>query len=324
MSVRPSLLIFLLCFALGAAALPAAPTTSTKPGKKKLYLIAGKKSHGYGEHAFRAGCILLKKRLDAALGEQLETNIIFDGWPAQPAVLEDADAICVYSDGGTGHPAMKHLDQLSRLAKRGVGVGMMHYAVEVPKEMAGAQFLEWIGGYFEMNWSVNPTWRLRNAELAVGHPITRGVKAYTTQDEWYYHMRFPERMEGVTAILSAVPPHATLSRLDGPHSGNPAVRQAIQRGEKQAIAWARDRPDGGRGFGFTGGHYHWTWADDDNRKLVLNALAWLAKVEVPADGVPSGRPDIEELKLNQDFVVPANLNLEEWVRRTVGEPKERP
>jgi hypothetical protein len=208
---------------------------------------------------------------------------------------------------------------MERLAKRGVGIGMMHYSVEVPKEVSGRQFLDWIGGYFEMHWSVNPHWRLRHVELAVGHPITRGVQAYATQDEWYYHMRFPERMEGVTAILAALPPESTLTRPDGPHSGNPAVRAAVQRGEKQVVAWAKERPDGGRGFGFTGGHFHWTWADDDNRKLVLNALAWIAKLEVPAGGIPSVQPSLEELKLNQDFPAPRNFDHAAAVRRAVGE-----
>ena len=46
-------------------------------------------------------------------------------------------------------------------------------------------------------------------------------------------------------------------------------------------------PDGGRGFGFTGGHVHWNWKIDDQRKLMLNTIAWIAKLEVPSDGVPS-------------------------------------
>ncbi|HMO36029.1 MAG TPA: hypothetical protein PKA06_08300 [Gemmatales bacterium] len=49
--------------------------SETKPvARKKLYLIAGKKSHRYGEHSFRAGCILLKKRLDSAFPDTLETG----------------------------------------------------------------------------------------------------------------------------------------------------------------------------------------------------------------------------------------------------------
>ena len=112
-------------------------------------------------------------------------------------------------------------------------------------------------------------------------------------------MRFRENMEGVTAILSATPPASTLSRPDGAHSGNKHVR--ARKGMSEALAWARERPDGGRGFGFTGGHVHSNWKDDDFRKLVLNALAWITRAEVPEGGVQSRTPTQEELEANQDY-----------------------
>ncbi|MEI6196189.1 MAG: hypothetical protein WCS42_17855, partial [Verrucomicrobiota bacterium] len=45
--------------------------------------------------------------------------------------------------------------------------------------------------------------------------------------------------------------------------------------------------DGGRGFGFTGGHFHRNWGNEDFRRVVLNGILWVAKVEVPPDGVKS-------------------------------------
>ena len=71
-------------------------------------------------------------------------------------------------------------------------------------------------------------------------------------------------------------------------------------GREEVLAWAVHRPDGGRGFGFTGGHFHKNFGNDDFRKLVLNSLVWLAKMEVPPDGVPSATPTAEELKQNLD------------------------
>jgi type 1 glutamine amidotransferase len=78
-----------------------------------------------------------------------------------------------------------------------------------------------------------------------------------------------------------------MERPDGPHSGNSAVREAVKRGEPQHVAWAAERANGGRGFGFTGGHFHKNWGDDQFRKVVLNAILWVAKVEVPKGGVKS-------------------------------------
>jgi type 1 glutamine amidotransferase len=158
--------------------------------------------------------------------------------------------------------------------------------------------LNWTGGYFEMFWSVNPTWEATFPTLPK-HPITRGVKPFKINDEWYYHMRFTPNMEGVTPILSALPPSSTLDRPNGPHSGNPFVRAAVQRGEAQHLMWAYERKNGGRGFGFTGGHYHKNWGQDDFRKLVLNGILWIAKADIPASGVESTVTP-EDLEKNLD------------------------
>jgi hypothetical protein len=64
------------------------------------------------------------------------------------------------------------------------------------------------------------------------------------------------------------------------------------------MMWAFERPDGGRGFGFTGGHTHANWGVAGQRKALLNALLWIAKVEVPAGGVESA---VTEDDLKQDL-----------------------
>jgi type 1 glutamine amidotransferase len=182
----------------------------------------------------------------------------------------------------------------------GAGFGLIHYAIEPSKTGEGrSEFLQWAGGYFEIDWSVNPLWE-PVVQLSDGHPITRGVRPFRVTDEWYYHMRFPENMHGVTPLLTAVPGPETLTRPDGPHEGNPAVRAAVARGEPQVLAWAFERPNEGRGFGFSGGHFHSNWGDDDFRTMVLNGIVWLAKIEVPAGGVVS-KVTPAELALNLDI-----------------------
>ena len=81
-------------------------------------------------------------------------------------------------------------------------------------------------------------------------------------------------------------PLETLRRADGPRSGNPAVRKAVANGERQHVAWAYERPTGGRGFGFTGAHNHTSWQNESFRKVVLNAILWTAKVKVPRKRMP--------------------------------------
>jgi hypothetical protein len=68
----------------------------------------------------------------------------------------------------------------------------------------------------------------------------------------------------------------------------------------QTVAWAFERPDGGRGFGFTGGHYHTNWGNDNFRKIALNAILWIAKADVPPNGVECSVSE-EDLKQNLDL-----------------------
>ncbi len=275
--------------------------------KRKVVLIAGKKSHGYGSHEHKAGCMLLAEALEQS-GLPITTEVVTEGWPQDASVLDDADAIVIYADGGGRHPFNNHIEELNKLTDKGVGIVSIHYGVEVPKGDPGEAFLNWTGGYFETHWSVNPHWTAKFQKFPT-HPVTRGVKPFSINDEWYYHMRFRENMEGVTPILTDLPPASTLTRPDGPHSNNPAVKKAVlEEKQPQHTAWASVRPDGGRGFGFTGGHFHWNWGHDQFRKLMLNAIAWAAKVEVPENGVPSRSLTVEDLMKNQDYPVPGNFN----------------
>ncbi len=267
--------------------------------KKKIVLTAGTPSHGPGEHEHNAGILLLNQCLQSHPG--ILTAYYLNGWPRDPTAYDNADAILIYCDGGGGHPFIQsdHLRIIGEKVRQGAGVGCLHYAVEVPKDRGGPEFLEWIGGYFETHWSVNPHWFAEFKNLP-SHPVTRGVKPFGIQDEWYYHMRFVDGLKGVTPILTALPPASTLNRPDGPHSGNPHVRAAVlERREPQHVMWVFERPDGGRGFGFTGGHFHKNWGHDDFRKVVLNAIVWMARAEVPETGVESAVTP-EQLKANLD------------------------
>lgn len=253
---------------------------------KNILLIAGVPSHGKGEHEFRAGALLLAEALNQIPG--IKASVASNGWPSDVTALRSADAILLFADGGDGHPAIRpeRLKLLDELAAKGVGIGAAHYGVEVPKGDPGNAMLRWTGGYFETFWSVNPHWTAAFTRLPE-HPISRGVKPFSINDEWYFHMRFVPERKGVTPILSAIAPDETMKRGDGPHSGNPAVRASVQKREPQVLMWAYDRPGGGRGFGFTGGHFHKNWADENFRKVVLNALVWIAGGEIPDGGIPS-------------------------------------
>lgn len=267
---------------------------------RKVVFVAGERSHGHGAHEHHAGLLLLSRLLNENHAG-LETVVYENGWPSEPTAFDDADAIVIFADGGRNHPALPHLEALGRLMDRGVGLVLLHYAVEVPVDNGGRELLDWVGGYFETHWSVNPHWTMQSLEFP-DHPITRGVTPYEIDDEWYYHMRFREGMAAVQPILTALPPPSSLERPDGPHSGNAHVREAVlERQEPQHLAWAIERENGGRGFGFTGAHWHWNWGHPMQRRLVMNAIAWAAHADVPEGGIEVGVVTIEDLEANQDY-----------------------
>ena len=309
---------------LAAGLLPANPARAEEKaqdaaaaagGKKKVVFLAGNPSHGFGSHDHLSGCTLLAKRVNAIPGfEATVIELRKDGWPKDKAVLDGAAAVVIYSDGGGGHPGLPHIKELDELSSKGTGIGCIHYAVEVPADEGGEWWLKWMGGYFETHYSINPHWRATFTDLPK-HDVCNGIHPFSTQDEWYYNMRFRENMQGVTPILSAVPPDDTRKGGDGPHSGNEHVRAGIGKNQKEHVLWLSENEGGSRGFGTTGGHFHWNWASDSWRDTVLNSIVWIAKGEVPEGGVKSERPSVDEMLSNHDEEVPANFNKEELAKQ---------
>ena len=268
---------------LAASALvtiPAAVVSTQAP--KHILLIGDRPSHGPLQHEHNSAAHLFQKWLSTVPG--VKATAVFGGWPTDSSLIDQADAIFMFCTGGNRHYAFQdgRAQSLQKAADRGAGLMFYHYCVEPGAEAGRKEMLEWIGGYFETHRSVNPIWEADFTSLP-NHPITRGVKPFKARDEWYYNMRFVEGMKGVTPILSATPGPETLTRPDGPHSGNPDVRS--KAGQPHVVMWAYERSNGGRGIGFTGGHYHMNLEDPNYRTLVLNSLLWIAKADVPRNGV---------------------------------------
>ncbi len=292
----------------GVSGLYASAADSTE---KRIVFIPGRQSHGWTGHAYTADCKLLAQILNDNL-PVVEAVVLESGWPRDLSVLEGTDAIVIACDGNSLIGREANWKALDGLAKQGVGIVFMHYALD-PGDTYGTYLLDWIGGFYQQHWSVNPFWKAEFKTLP-DHPITRGVQPFAVQDEWYYHMRFREGMQGVTPILTAVPPDRTRRGPDGPHSGNPTVRGRL--GMPEHVAWAYERPDGGRGFGCTGGHMHWVYAQNDFRKLMLNAICWTVRVEIPTGGVPTPTPTVEQMTANLEGERPADWTAER-IRKTI-------
>src|SRR5437763_15215708 len=88
----------------------------------KVVLLAGKPSHGVGQHEFNAGTLLLEKCLRQNKG--VETVVVQGGWPEDEKVFDGAAGIVLYMDGGVKHPLLvgNRLDTIGKLMRKGVGL----------------------------------------------------------------------------------------------------------------------------------------------------------------------------------------------------------
>ena len=274
------LMIGLLAMLMSAAS-DAQTASPTALRTKKIVFLAGKKSHGPGEHEYEKVCRLLAHSLETSSNlKGYHTEVHLYGWPEDPKTLDDADAIVVYADGSdhneADHPLLvgNRLAIIQKQMKRGCGLVLLHYATFAPVKRGGPEYLEWAGGYFdyETGSAANHWFSKINTLDAMptpatpDHPISRGLTAFPLRDEYYYNMRFGDNDSRRTPILNIAVANETAP---------------------QTVAWATQRKDGGRGFAFTGGHPYANWQNDNMRRMVLNAIVWAAKGEVPPGGVQS-------------------------------------
>ena len=242
---------------------------------KKFAFLAGKKSHGPGEHEYEQGLRLFQRAVEEYSGlAAVDTDFHLMGWPVDEADLEDADTIVIFCDGSDhnrdDHPIVKYerWRQLDKQMKRGAGLVCIHYTVFVPNEDVGPRFLQWLGGYFDyQSGSGANKWfskiETRDYEVKLPnpeHPICRGVEPFEVKEEYYFNMRFPENKKGLTQIASF---------------------DSEKKDWSKVVGWAYERENGGRSFGYTGGHFHSNWENENVRRMLLNAILWTAKVEPP-------------------------------------------
>lgn len=268
--------------------------TASSPAPRKIVLIAGKKSHGpEGNriHDYPWSVRLLKVLFEqSGIRNQVRVETHFDGWPKEERTLEDADTVVVISDGRDGDkfeeaPHFRSAERtavMERQIKRGCGFVTFHFST-FTSEANRDQILQWSGGYFQWETQGMRKWysaiKILDAELALptrGHPIVRGVAPFRLKEEFYYNLRFDPTDKALTPILAV--PDLPGRDPDG-----------------RWVAWARERADGGRGFGTSCGHFYDNWKNDDFRKLMLNAIAWSAHLEVPEQGIDSKYREHDEI-----------------------------
>ncbi len=244
---------------------PAAAQDKDKSkAKTKILLVGTDPDHRHGEHEYIQGLKVVQSCLEHV--PDVET-VVINGWPTD-AQFENAAAMVLFCAWGgdfvLGEPERKA--KFLAMIKQGMGYGSIHFACDIRPKLEfkglGQVYMEALGAFYDTGYSRNPhnTAELRPANLE--HPTNRGLKNYTIHDELYFRLRFMPETEPVMV--------ARIKDADGD----------IDR----RIAWSYQRPDGGRSYGFTGAHFHKLFEHPQFRRLIVNGILWIAKIEIPPNG----------------------------------------
>ncbi len=258
----------------------------TDASSSKIVLIAGTPSNKPGQHEYFAGCALLMEWLKAVPG--VSPVLVAEGWPKNEAVFEGAKTVVLFMDGGDKLPFLEaqRWARMQSLADAGTGFVILHQAIDCPAGKA-ATFKEWFGAAFQGDIGCRGHWDVQ-FETIPSHPINQGLSAFALpKDGWLYNLHFAD--QGVTPVLAC----------PMPDSSRKTEHAKAHLGRAETVAWAYERPKGGRSFGFTGCDLHSNFAEANQRRLLLNGILWTAQMKIPEAGVVS-QTTPEALQKNWD------------------------
>lgn len=247
------------------AALPRAATAagSSGAGKTKILLIGHQPDHPRGTHMYLLWCRLLAKCLQQT--PNVET-VVSDRWPKDPTVAKGIRAIFIYTSPGAD-VLLKgpHGEQVETLLKQGVGLSALHWATSARSRELVERYKPYLGGWWS-GAAGHKTTTAKVEQLAKAHPICRGWSDYDLKDEYYLA---PDLMPKATPLFKV--------RVQGKKDREP---------KDHVMAWAYERPNGGRACGNTLGHFHENLGIEPFRKAIVNGILWSAGREIPTDGAP--------------------------------------
>lgn len=252
------LLVLPVLFALIAVPAPAADV------KKKLLLIGcPPDSHPPTTHEYVAGMKLLKKLLDKVDGLEVTEVEAVGAWKEGPELIERADGVVLFVTEGAKwiQADPNRLKALAKVAQRKGGLSTLHWGMGTREAAPIADFVKLFGGCHggpDRKYVVIET----DFEPEAKHPIAAGIKPIKVKDEFYYKLKFAQPDGSIQPVLRA--------NIDG---------------AKETVAWAWDRPEGGRSFGFSGLHFHDNWKLPEYRRLVAQGVLWSLGLPIPKDGL---------------------------------------
>lgn len=254
-----------ICLLLLLVTLPASAVEpgETKP-KQLLLLGQGPDGHPATTHEYLPGLSMLEALLKKAPNLQTRIERADEPWADGPQKLAEADGCVLFLSEGAkwANADPRRYDALTRLAARRGGLVVLHWGMGTKDAANIAPFVRLLGGCHggpDRRYRVLETeWRI----AAPDHAVLTAVGPLKVRDEFYYRLKFAEAPQ-VQPLISV--------SIDG---------------RDETVAWAWQRPEGGRSFGFSGLHFHDNWRHQEYRRLVSQAVLWTLKLPIPADGLP--------------------------------------
>ncbi len=251
-----------LLIAMAALVFVTSPSARADTARPVIVLIGGP-DQGYpkGEHDYIAGTLKIERLIKYSPELQAVNPIVKSfplGFPKDLTQIADADVVLLYCGldyaSGKGHPleAPENLEAMGRLMAKGAGLIALHQASTVSSKDSRIPFTDWLGA-IRIGFADRTT-EIAHIEIAGGtHPVARGLKAFDDLDEFYPTLKFSETTK-ITPILTA---KVHVQYRD-------KARVFEEPSASHVLAWAAERPNGGRSFGFTGVHYLTTLDEPGN------------------------------------------------------------
>lgn len=236
--------------------------------KRILFIGQGPDGHPPGTHEYRAGAGLLARLVRPVVKAAPIQAIVVsaDGaWADGPELLDGADAAFLFVSQGAAwiQEDSGRLAAFQRLAKRGGGLVCLHWGMGTKDAQNIEHFVNLFGG---CHGGPDRRYKVVDVRTEIPHPehsIMNGISPIDIHEEFYFKLKQPKN----TALVT------------------PLLRVNIEK-EPHTVAWAFDRPDGGRSFGFTGLHFHSNWEQESYRRLMTQGVLWTLRLQIPPQGVP--------------------------------------
>ncbi len=260
-------LVLLVTLLAGRALTSAASAQDEEPknGPVRLLLLCqGPDGHPTGTHEYKAGVGIMAECLKRVEGLEVTVANADEPWSDGPDLLQKTDGVVMYLSEGArwAHADADRLEALAQLAARRGGIAAVHWAMGTKEERYIEGYLKLVGG---CHGGADRKYTVVETDLALAdpkHPIANGLADFHIRDEFYYRLKLVKGDRGVRPIVTA----------------------PIE-GQQETLAWAWERPDGGRSFGFCGCHFHENWMRPEYRRLVCQGILWSLKLPVPEKGL---------------------------------------